>query len=51
MNNKIETYYAALILIGILAERGLINKSTYKKIDEKYGASKSHISQIKKSIA
>lgn len=51
MNNKIETYYAALILIRILAGRGLINQSTYKNIDEKYGEIKSHILQIKKSIA
>jgi hypothetical protein len=33
---EIETQYAALVLIDILYEKGLINKATYENIQNKY---------------
>jgi len=33
---QIDNLYAALILIDILFEKGLINKATYDAIKEKY---------------
>ena len=33
---QIDNLYAALVLVEILYEKGLINKATYEAIKEKY---------------
>lgn len=46
----IENTYAALVLIEILYDRGIVNEATYKNVVKKYKSQceglDSHISQI-----
>ena len=45
MNKKIDSLYAALMLIEILYERGLINKATLDAAREKVKSENPHNSQ------
>ena len=45
MNKKIDSLYAALMLIEILYERGLINKATLDAVREKVKSENPHNSQ------
>ena len=45
MNKKIDSVYAALMLIEILYERGLINKATFDAVREKFKSEDPHNSQ------
>ena len=45
MNKKIDSLYAAFMLIEILYERGLINKATLDTVREKVKSENPHNSQ------
>ena len=45
MNKKIDSLYAAFMLIEILYERGLVNKATLDAAREKVKSEKPHNSQ------
>lgn len=45
MGKKIDNEYAALMLIEILHEKGLVNKSTYENVQKQYKTDSLHISQ------
>lgn len=45
MNKKIDSLYAAISLIEILYERGLVNKATLEAVKEKIETENPHNSQ------
>ena len=45
MGKKIDDEYAALKLIEILYEKGLVNKSTFEDVQKQYKTDSLHISQ------
>jgi len=45
MGKKINDEYAALMLIEILYEKRLVNKSTYENVQKQYNTDNLHISQ------
>lgn len=46
MEKKIDTLFAAVAMIEILYEKGLVNEATLKAVKEKAEKEKSHISQV-----
>lgn len=45
MKKNIDGQFAALMIIEILFEKGLINEETFKNVKSKFGTTDSHISQ------
>jgi len=45
MEKKIDRQFAALMIIEILFEKGLINEETFKNVKSKCSTTDSHISQ------